>query len=609
MKKKYIYIALAAFAVLGSACSKNSAIEGPDGQSEYMISFGKIDVKADGEDPVPEDPVPHSNRNIRMTVYDYLTPAGGTESEYFNDQIKTASTSTAEAPLWEFVNASHAWKAGKHEFIAWVSTDEAGNTPTTLSYENKVLTVAAGTALPGEDNIDYRYASDEVVNWTSALKDKPVQLTVKHLSSALTYTFTNTTSDDSYEITGVTVKGIVTEAGATVTYGGEGGENVKITLNKETKDNFALSADSKTMVWPQEVAGATLEVKYNVNVTTTTVDEETGEESSEPVLTEKSAVIPVPEVTWEAGKVYNFKIEVVDKSIKLTLQVIPWTDWEGEVSYGTGDVVTANALEYTSGAAVTTGGSRRRNNYFAYADAPISGYFSVYAPSNGTWKIKVTGDTSLLKVTSAQATNTATLDDGTLEISGPIVDEDGNTGRVYFNITRESSATAENKIQLNFYVVTADGREISINSEVTRRNALTITGQYKGVAMTVTGGTMNTSGIYEFNAADTDISGSYSLFDPTGDKWVIRATGDTDKLIVSSGDQTIAGEVTEITGPIGTNPIQFTVKRGATAGNDSKVTLDFFTLKEEEGKDPVYTKVNHIVTKAGSMVITGAIKE
>ena len=57
MKKKYIYITLAAFAVLGSACSKNSAIEGPDGQSEYMISFGKIDVKADGEDPVPEDPV------------------------------------------------------------------------------------------------------------------------------------------------------------------------------------------------------------------------------------------------------------------------------------------------------------------------------------------------------------------------------------------------------------------------------------------------------------------------------------------------------------------------------------------------------------------------
>jgi hypothetical protein len=265
-----------------------------------------------------------------------------------------------------------------------------------------------------------------------------------------------------------------------VTYGEEGGEKVVITPNG-TKGNVALKLNTeneqvKTMVWPQEVKGATLTVAYDVDVTTTTVDEESGEETTNTKTESLTATIPVPETKWEAGKYYNFKIEVVDKSINLTLQVIPWDDWKGTVTYGTGTIATANALEYTSGAAVTTGGSRRRNNYFANDTDPIVGYFSVYAPSDGQWKIKVTGDTGLLTVTSPQAAKTQTVD-GTLEISGPIVTKDGSTGRVYFNIARDAAATASNSVQLNFYVVTKDGREISINSEVTRRNALTITGQ------------------------------------------------------------------------------------------------------------------------------------
>ena len=317
------------------------------------------------------------------------------------------------------------------------------------------------------------------MEWTKDLKDTPVELAVRHLSSALTYTFVNQTENKTYEVTGITVGGITTKAGATVTYGEEGGEKVVITPNG-TKGNVALKLNTeneqvKTMVWPQEVKGATLTVAYDVDVPTTTVDEESGKETTTTKTESLTATIPVPETKWEAGKYYNFRIEVVDKSINLTLQVIPWDDWKGTVTYGTGTIATANALEYTSGAAVTTGGGRRRNNYFANATDPIVGYFSVYAPSDGQWKIKVTGDTDLLTVTSPQAAKSETVD-GTLEISGPIVDENGSTGRVYFNIAR-GSATASNSVQLNFYVVTKDGREISINSEVTRRNALTITGQ------------------------------------------------------------------------------------------------------------------------------------
>ena len=603
MKKAYIYTAIAAMAVLGSACSKNSAIDSFEGTGEYRITFGNPVVKATADDPVPDQ-----NKKLQMTVYDYLTPASGTEGEYFNDKIQEATTSTAANPLWAFIEGSHAWKVGKHEFIGWVSTDELGN-ESGFSYKDKVLTLAE-SELPGEKNLDYRYASDKVVEWTKDLKDTPVELAVRHLSSALTYTFVNGTENKTYEVTGITVGGITTKAGATVTYGAEDGEKVVITPN-DTKGDVDLKLNTeneqvKTMVWPQEVKGAILTVAYDVDVTTATVDE-SGEETTTETKS-FTATIPVPETKWEAGKYYNFKIEVVDKSINLTLQVIPWDDWEKEVTYGTGTIATANALEYTSGAAVTTGGSRRRNNYFANASDPIVGYFSVYAPSDGQWKIKVTGDTDLLTVTSPQAAKSETVD-GTLEISGPIVDENGSTGRVYFNIARATAATASNSVQLNFYVVTKDGREISINSEVTRRNALTVKGQYKGEPLDITGGTKNESGVVEFNAADTPITGSFSLFDPEGEKWVIRVSGDTDKLIVTSGSQTITGTVKELTGAIGTNPVNFSVTRGESADTNSKITLDFFTLKEEEGKEPAYTNVNHVVTKSGPMIVTGAIKE
>ena len=603
MKKAYIYTAIAAMAVLGSACSKNSAIDSFEGTGEYRITFGNPVVKATADDPVPDQ-----NKKLQMTVYDYLTPASGTEGEYFNDKIQEATTSTAANPLWAFIEGSHAWKVGKHEFIGWVSTDELGN-ESGFSYKDKVLTLAE-SELPGEKNLDYRYASDKVVEWTKDLKDTPVELAVRHLSSALTYTFVNGTENKTYEVTGITVGGITTKAGATVTYGAEDGEKVVITPN-DTKGDVDLKLNTeneqvKTMVWPQEVKGAILTVAYDVDVTTATVDE-SGEETTTETKS-FTATIPVPETKWEAGKYYNFKIEVVDKSINLTLQVIPWDDWEKEVTYGTGTIATANALEYTSGAAVTTGGSRRRNNYFANASDPIVGYFSVYAPSDGQWKIKVTGDTDLLTVTSPQAAKSETVD-GTLEISGPIVAENGSTGRVYFNIARATAATASNSVQLNFYVVTKDGREISINSEVTRRNALTVKGQYKGEPLDITGGTKNESGVVEFNAADTPITGSFSLFDPEGEKWVIRVSGDTDKLIVTSGSQTITGTVKELTGAIGTNPVNFSVTRGESADTNSKITLDFFTLKEEEGKEPAYTNVNHVVTKSGPMIVTGAIKE
>lgn len=180
-------------------------------------------------------------------------------------------------------------------------------------------------------------------------------------------------------------------------------------------------------------------------------------------------------VSFAKMKKHNIKGLVLPASVihdvVLDFQVMPWNNSEDEVTYGPDDIVNAVALEFASGAGVTTGGGRRRNNYFDNATDPIIAYFSVFTPEGASWKIKVSGDTDKFAVTGLSDGST-TSDDGT-EITGPV------NGRVLFKIDRVGTVTASDQIQLNFYVVTEDDREISINSEITRRNALTITGQVK----------------------------------------------------------------------------------------------------------------------------------
>lgn len=160
----------------------------------------------------------------------------------------------------------------------------------------------------------------------------------------------------------------------------------------------------------------------------------------------------------------------INKNIELVFQIMPWEDVNGTITYGPDPVVNAVALEYISGAQITVGGGRRRNNNFASADEPIHGYFYVYSPQGANWKITVTGDTSILTVTSSTEGASSSTTDGVTTITG------ATGGRVDFTITRGSSATSSSQIQLNFSVVTG-GREVSINSEITRGNALTITGK------------------------------------------------------------------------------------------------------------------------------------
>lgn len=185
----------------------------------------------------------------------------------------------------------------------------------------------------------------------------------------------------------------------------------------------------------------------------------------------KGAFVKGDPITFAAMKKHNIKGITLPASVNhdvvLDFQVMPWNNSEDEVTYGPDDIVNAVALEYASGAGRTTGGARRRNNWFLDETNPIIAYFSVFTPNGATWKIKVSGATDKFTVTGLSEGSTTS---GT-EITGPV------NGRVLFKIDRVGNVTESDEIYLNFYVVTSDGREISINSEITRRNALTISGK------------------------------------------------------------------------------------------------------------------------------------
>lgn len=176
-------------------------------------------------------------------------------------------------------------------------------------------------------------------------------------------------------------------------------------------------------------------------------------------------------VTFAGLKKHNIKGIVLPASVNhdvvLDFQVMPWVNDVNSVTYGPDDIVNAVALEYASGAGRTTGGARRRNNWFLDETNPIIAYFSVFTPNGATWKIKVSGATDKFTVTGLSDGSTT---DGT-EITGPV------GGRALFKIDRVGTVTESDEIYLNFYVVTSDDREISINSEITRGNALTISGK------------------------------------------------------------------------------------------------------------------------------------
>ena len=374
MKKAFIYLTFIVMAVLAVACSKNgSQVDpvAPEAAKEANIGFGSVSAKAPGALTLGSDP-------MRIQIYDYWA-----ETEYINNQIQRAEE---DPESWLFADErEYAWKKGTHKFFGWVTVDEVGTEVPGLTYNNNKVLTLAETELPGTANTDYRYATIQTVEWPDAtLTDGIVQMTVKHLTSALTYKVTDYNYNGAVTLNSITIKGVQNKASATIDYSGE---KADITISNPTTGNVALgcTADDYTVdtsgevpvfiggttcVWPQDVSGATIEVKYTP----------TAEGSQQ-----KTVTVDLPDMTWTAGYRTTLNLQIVQKTIVLTFTVEDWEAVEvGAIDTSTGSINMSNVTWQNTKVKLTAEGEEV--NTLVNTEYCVHMYYKPYVKDGETWK-------------------------------------------------------------------------------------------------------------------------------------------------------------------------------------------------------------------------------
>lgn len=343
----------------------------------------------------------------------------------------------------------------------------------------------AYTYIPKEQHVDLRFSPAYTAFSISVAAEVAMEITGFSVTS-----IERTNGDNTFgpSVLNGTVAAKVQDGAWTYTVPAASDDNTSLSVTfdnplKLTLEEGASKTNEVSFVFfavPADITSLAFEFKVKVNG-----NEETRKVSISYAKDDTAATPAFAKgdpVSFAAMKKHNIKGLVLPASVShdvvLDFQVMPWVDSESTITYGPEAITNAVALEYASGNG-KSGSGRRTENWFADATKPIVAYFSVFAPDGGTWKIKVTGATSKLDVTATQLplagqttapTVTKTTTDGVVVLSGPI------GSRVEFQINRVGDVSASDQIQLNFFAVLGD-REMSINSEVTRGNALVISGK------------------------------------------------------------------------------------------------------------------------------------
>ena len=180
----------------------------------------------------------------------------------------------------------------------------------------------------------------------------------------------------------------------------------------------------------------------------------------------------------EKHRIYTLAIPEGNWHLYLEANVKDWIDEAASQTYGEsgeddkGVIVSAAALEFVAGVASRTGRTSATMEGSG-EDSPLKAYFSVFSPTNGTWRITLSGDDAdKFTLSSDNANeNTATVT-GAGYIEGNINAGEKDDSRILFSLVASGSGT----VQLSFSVV-VDGVEYSLHSEVTRdaSSPLTVT--------------------------------------------------------------------------------------------------------------------------------------
>ena len=161
-------------------------------------------------------------------------------------------------------------------------------------------------------------------------------------------------------------------------------------------------------------------------------------------------------------RIYGLQMPDGTWTLYLQSEVAEWEDNAKNPKYGDADeegaIISAGALEFVSG---FSGSPSRTSATLESATTPLVAYYSVYSPTNGTWRITMKGEkASSFTLASPNVEGASASADGAY-IEGP-VDQ-----RVFFQVSANDGAASGDSVELWFTVLVGD-KEYSLHSEVTR---------------------------------------------------------------------------------------------------------------------------------------------
>ena len=397
MKRTIQYIATVIALTFVASC--NVIEETPSGSGLIVFSPHSVATKALVN--------PENLTDQVFDVFDVLT-TDGTSSLYVDNSIAFDETN-----LWTYQEAptSYNWKDGSHRFFGYTS---GAGTLSGQTDEWKTLSIAEKTITTAANQTDILY-SDIFTSTFTEWKSFPhgstdsVKLNFHHLLSAVSFTMENYTGA-ALSIESVTVS-LPNKASATVDFSGTsakpasvstvvkdgnfGGISSQVQLpDRDTVDVLTGTKIIGTgvngtafVIWPQTLAkdAATITIDFGNNRT-------------------RSVSIPA-DTEWAAGFINAYHILIYPEDITLIFEVQPWEQVKKSLDTSTGSINMSNVTWMNTNAVVggkdttTVVNSGYLVNMFyrpTVADTtytanggylPAQGYFTVYYPNAGKYKI------------------------------------------------------------------------------------------------------------------------------------------------------------------------------------------------------------------------------
>ena len=436
---------------------------------------------------------------------------------WIDDEIEYDASNT-DMNCWPYKSGNtYRWThSGVHRFFSWLSYDAIdkisdkdlfgeklaitypGDVQTNLEATAHSLQTPDVTFTTDSKQFDMLYSSVVSRNMNTENRDMSnIQIFYYHLFSAVSISLTNEMGDADITIKSFSMPNLKNKNNAKLTFASntdaiveygdkEVGDKPFVTdrtniiLNRasgDTKNCYDVLTDTsytsyktsqfeKKLIWPQDtsdvaptnketdearkLAGAVYAqtdslICVNYIVSGTNEDGSTFEN-------EYTKYVKFPKYAWEAGKHYHFNIKFIDKIIELTPTVLPWQYGEYELPYDEWSV-SANQLSCTNYAYAKNDADEK---CISLANGKAANFkFWIQTPLNGTWTVKLDGDTDVFTV--SQSSNKI----------NPNVDG----GWVYFSVNGttdwlKKTRSKEYSVTLSFSVKSGD-REMDATSEIT----------------------------------------------------------------------------------------------------------------------------------------------